>query len=91
VAAPFRGQGLGQALLAASTPRAFEALGVRRLVALVKLDNRTSARAFEQSGFCLTGTTSRYDTPCLQFTLDRTAPTPSVTAGPAHADLEALS
>jgi UDP-2,4-diacetamido-2,4,6-trideoxy-beta-L-altropyranose hydrolase len=69
VAAAYRGQGIGQALLGASCPRACAELQVRRLVALVKPHNRASAHAFEHAGFRQLAPTSRHGQPCLVFEL----------------------
>jgi RimJ/RimL family protein N-acetyltransferase len=51
-----RGQGFGQAILAAANTLAFTALGVHRLVATVKEDNHASRRIFERTGYQLQAT-----------------------------------
>ena len=48
-----RGQGIGQAILAAANTLAFTALGVHRLVATVREDNHASRRIFDRTGYQL--------------------------------------
>jgi RimJ/RimL family protein N-acetyltransferase len=67
VAAPFRGRGLGAALLACSAPCAGRDLQVRRLVAFIKPGNLPSIRAFERAGFRPVGPHVRAGVPCLAF------------------------
>ena len=68
-----RGNGLGTSLLKATVPLACRALGVPRVVGLVKVGNSASARSFDRAGFRREGQTSRQGHACLQFEwVDRT-------------------
>ncbi len=55
LAPEWRGRRIGPAALRALTDLAFEALGVDRLLAFVKLENTRSLSAFEQAGFVRMG------------------------------------
>ena len=51
LAAEWRGRGVGPLALARLTEVAFATLGLNRLLASVKADNRASLAAFEKAGF----------------------------------------
>jgi RimJ/RimL family protein N-acetyltransferase len=51
VAPEWRGRGIGTHVLRALVAEAFEAAGLRRLVARVRPDNAASRAAFEHAGF----------------------------------------
>jgi RimJ/RimL family protein N-acetyltransferase len=52
----WRGRGLGSAALRALADLAFDTLGVTRLIASVKAENRASLSAFARAGFSVTAT-----------------------------------
>jgi N-acylneuraminate cytidylyltransferase len=58
LAPDWRGRGVGSAALRAAAAEAFGALGLRRLRAEVKTDNRASRRAFERARFAPVDETS---------------------------------
>lgn len=69
VAASFRGQGLGTAILTLSAPRACCELGLNKLVAIVKSSNHASLTAFEHAGFRLVEKVTRFGQSCVRFEL----------------------
>jgi RimJ/RimL family protein N-acetyltransferase len=67
VAASARGRGYGRAALTETLEDACAALGVRRIVALVKEDNVPSRRAFEGAGFDLLGSVLAHGARCHKY------------------------
>ena len=67
VAASARGRGYGRAALLETVDEACAALGVRRIVALVKDDNVPSRRAFEGAGFALVGSVIERGARCHRY------------------------
>lgn len=66
IAEPFRGAGLGAHLLRMSGPLGCRALGVSKLIGVVKAGNVASIRSFERSGFRCVETVMRHDHLCVQ-------------------------
>jgi UDP-2,4-diacetamido-2,4,6-trideoxy-beta-L-altropyranose hydrolase len=67
VAPGARGQGLGITLLQLSALQACHALGVEKLIGLVKGENQPSIRAFKRAGFEEAGTIVRNGELCFRF------------------------
>jgi RimJ/RimL family protein N-acetyltransferase len=71
VAPEFRGQGLAAHFLERAVEFAFEHSAVERIQAFIRTGNRVSAKAFEQAGFFLVGTTNVKGKNALHYTRER--------------------
>jgi UDP-2,4-diacetamido-2,4,6-trideoxy-beta-L-altropyranose hydrolase len=67
VAAEARGRGYGRAALVETLPAACAALGVDRVIALIKIENEPSRRAFEHAGFASAGTVIEHGSTCHRY------------------------
>jgi RimJ/RimL family protein N-acetyltransferase len=63
----FRCRGLATTLLEMTGQPACERLGVRRLRAIVRQENRASAQAFVKTGFAKVGSKTIQNSPCHVF------------------------